>query len=351
MRRAARSLTLVASLALACDEPTPPRLLEPRDATTNVDANDTDAPPVGDVGPERPALPMYEVLRLNASRNEFPEGVAARQGSGYVALGGLGRVLEVSPDGAFRAYADVPTGTTIHGLAFDDTGRLLMVAVSSNPDERGLWRTAAGGGPAAFIAGASGYTGPGSVAVDSRGGVWLTDSAQGAIWKLAADGRSLTRWSNDPLLAGGAVVCGPAQSVRTGANGIVVDLAGSAVFVANTDRATVVRVPIAADGSALPAAVLTPRDCPRLAGAWGLSAGPAGTLLFAASAVDQLTFVTRAGMVSAVSVPMGLLRTPAGVAFDAEAGVVWVASSAYGDAVRPGATPLPGVARIPVRAP
>lgn len=352
MTRGLRAATLAAALALGCDDPAPPRLVDTSDATVARDvANDAADGAFTDAGPDRPALPMFEVLRLNAGRNEFPEGVAARQGSGYVALGALGRVLEVSPDGAYRAYADVPTGVTVHGLAFDNAGRLLLVAVSPRPDESGLWRSATGGGPAAFIAGASGYTGPGAVAVDSAGGVWLTDSTQGAIWRLAADGRSLTRWSNDPLLAGGAVVCGPAQTTRTGANGIVVDLAASAVFVTNTDRATLVRVPIAADGSALPAAVLTPRDCPRLAGPWGLAAGPAGSLVLAAGAVDQLTLATRAGVLTAVSVPAGLLRSPAGVAYDAESGTLWVANSAYAAAVRPGAEVLPGVARVPIRAP
>lgn len=352
MSRGALAAALAAALALGCDGPTPPQLVDRADATVARDVTgDVADGALVDAGPERPALPLYEVLRLNAGRNEFPEGVAARQGSGYVALGVLGRVLEVSPDGAFRAYADVPTGVTVHGLAFDTAGRLLLVAVSPRPDESGLWRSAAGGGPAAFIAGASGYTGPGAVAVDSGGGVWLTDSAQGSIWRLGPDGRSLARWSSDPLLAGGAVVCGPGQTTRTGANGIVVDLAASAVFVTNTDRATLVRVPIAADGSALPAAVITPRDCPRLAGPWGLAAGPTGSLVVAAGAVDQLTLATRAGVLTPVSVPEGLLRSPAGVAYDAEAAVLWVASSAYAAAVRPGAEVLPGVARVPLRAP
>jgi len=348
----ARVATVAATLTLGCSDPTPPRLVDRSDAVAARDATDDVADrALVDVGPERPALPMYEVLRLNAGRNEFPEGVAARQGSGYVALGALGRVLEVSPDGAYRAYADVPTGGTVHGLAFDGAGRLLLVAVSPRPGESGVWRAAAGGGPAAFIAGASGYTGPGAVAVDRGGGVWLTDSAQGSIWRLAPDGRSLTRWSSDPLLAGGAVVCGPAQTVRTGANGIVVDLAASAVFVTNTDRATLVRVPIAADGSALAAVVISPRDCPRLAGPWGLAAGPAGSLVVAAGAVDQLTLATSAGVLTAVSVPEGLLRSPAGVAFDAESGALWVANSAYAAAVRPGGVALPGVVRVPLRAP
>lgn len=346
----AGALALTLALAAGCDDPTPPRLAEP-DAAVRVDASDVgaDGGPLADVGPERPALPMYEVLRLDARRNEFPEGVAARQGSGYVSIPGLGRVIEVSPDGASRAYATVPTNVTAHGLAFDAMGRLLLVAVSPTAGESGLWRAAAGGGPAAFIAGDAQYQGPGAVAVDASGGVWLTDSPRGAIWKLAPDGRSLARWSSDALLAGGAVVCGPAQSVRTGANALVVDLTGSAVYVTNTDHAAVVRVAIAADGSAGPATTFTARDCPRLAGAWGLAAGPGGALLVAAGGVDALTRVAPGGALTAVDAPAGLLRSPAGVAFDAEGGVLWVASSAWADAVRPGATPLPGVARVPVR--
>lgn len=336
---------MVLALSAGCDD-APPALIDTRDAAA--DASDAKAPGDGasDVS-DAPVEPRYEVLTLDAMRSQFPDATATRGGRGYVALRSLGRVIEVSADGSYRAYAEAPSGSTVRGVAFDATGRLLLSVVHPTPAQSGLWRVDAGGGVATLVAHNDGLVNPGGIAVDSIGTVWVTDSDPGAVWTLPMGATSLTRWSNDASLAGGAVVCGPTNGVRTGANGIVVDGARGLVYVTNSDLSSLVRIGIAADGSA-GAVVVSTRDCPRLAGAWGLAMGPGGSLLVAAGLVNKITRVAPDGTLTALDTPMGLLRSPAGLAFDRDLNVAWIANSANADATRPGGMPVPGVVRLPI---
>ncbi len=351
MRRPAlRSVALVLALLAACGETTPPRLTGARYDVPVTDAVDdaVDASDAAPNTPDRPALPMFEVARFDATRAELPDALTTRNGQAYVALRPLGRVLEVSPDGYYRAYAEVPRGLTVRGIAFDQSGVLHLTVVGTDAAQTGVWRAPPGGGMATLLVRDDALRVPGGITFDPRGVMWVTDDDPGAVWRRPPGGQ-MVRWSNDPLLAGGAAVCGPTRRERTGAHGIAVDVPGATVFVTNPDRSTVVRVPFDVGDVPRAAAVITARDCARLSQPWGLAFGPGGDLLVTASASHGLARVTRAGVVSLVSTAPGLLRSPAGVAWDADNQVVWVVSSANEDIERPGGNPLPGVARIPLR--
>lgn len=336
---------LFLALTAGCDD-APPALIDTRDAAA--DAADAKAPGDGATdAADAPVEPRYEVLTLDAMRSEFADATATRDGKGYVALRALGRVIEVSANGSYRAYAQAPSGSTVRGLAFDAMGRLLLSVVHPTPAQTGLWRVDAGGGVATLVAHNDGLVNPGGVTVDSIGTTWVTDSDPGAIWTLPMGATTLTRWSNDASLAGGAVVCGPTNMARTGANGIVVDGARGLVYVTNSDQSSLVRIAIAGDGSA-GAVVVSSRDCPRLAGAWGLALGPGGSLLVAAGLVNKITRVAPDGTLSVIETPLGLLRSPAGLAYDSALNVAWIANSANADATRPGGMPVPGVVRLPI---
>ena len=62
---------------------------------------------------------------------------------------------------------------------------------------------------------------------------------------------NVTKWLTNPLLKGDRNFCPPAQlPLNIGANGIALDKNGISLFVVNTDRASIIRVPIMKDGSA-----------------------------------------------------------------------------------------------------
>ncbi|MFO0652846.1 MAG: hypothetical protein U0326_41905 [Polyangiales bacterium] len=335
-------------LAAGCGDEAPPRLIDPR-ADAAADASDASGDGATDAGGDASTGPRYEVLRLDAARSEFPDAVTTREGRGYVALRSLRRVIEVSPDGNYRAYAEGPPNASIRGIAFDLAGRMLLTVVSTTASQSGLWRVDAGGGVATLFFHDDALVNPAGVAVDSTGALWVTDSDPGAVWRAPPGGGALARWSNAPELAGGAVVCGATGAVRTGANAIAVDLSGGAVYVTNPDRSTVVRLPIASNDAVGTVTVHTSRDCPRLAGAWGITVAPGNTFLVTANTVNAITRVARDGTLTTIDVPAGLLRSPAGLAWDADNAVLWLANSANADATRPGGNPLPGVVRLPIR--
>ncbi len=337
---------LLAATVTACGNNDPPKLIDTRDAST-VDVPDGSV--VLDDGAVVPAdvftLPQYEVVRFDAQRSEFPEGVVTRGGNAYVSFRTLPRVVEVTPTGSYRAYATVPSSGSVRGMAFDAMGRLWLSVVSSGAAQAGVYRAPAGGGEATLVVRDDGLPTPAGLAVDATGAVWVAQSDPGAVWRIAPDG-TLARWTNDAMLTGGGVICGPTGTDRTGANGLVVR--DDAVYVSHTDRSTVIRVARNADGSAGAVSTLTMRDCAKLATAWGVSVGPMGSLLVAASGANAIARVATDGTTTVLSAPMGLLRSPTGVAWDESANVVWVANSANAEAVRAGGVPLPSVARVPV---
>jgi sugar lactone lactonase YvrE len=122
------------------------------------------------------------------------------------------------------------------------------------------------------IAGSEQLMFPNSIAISPHGVVYVSDSLAGEVW--AADGfdGTLERWLSDPLVEGTGATLGP--EVPIGANGLVWQ--DDVLYVANTEQASIVRVPVGGDGSA-GAAVLWTTD-ERLAGIDGLSAGPDGVI-------------------------------------------------------------------------
>src|SRR5262249_61461136 len=90
---------------------------------------------------------------------------------------------------------------------------------------------------------------------DSAGNVYVSDSFQGAIWKVPATGTGAAPqtipWVQDPLLK-------TTGDPPFGANGLGFNQAQSNLFVANTGNDTIVQIPVS--GSPLvagPAAIFT----------------------------------------------------------------------------------------------
>ncbi|MEO6573865.1 MAG: SMP-30/gluconolactonase/LRE family protein, partial [Polyangiaceae bacterium] len=98
---------------------------------------------------------------------------------------------------------------------------------------------------------------------------YVTDPG-GSVYKIPAAGGSVAApWTSDTKL-GTAGACPGASATPTGANGIAFDAAGQAVFVTNTDRGAIVKIPVIAAGAAGTAADLV-ADCGQLKGADGMA--------------------------------------------------------------------------------
>ncbi len=179
-----------------------------------------------------------------------PEGVAvAKDGTVYMSVreGADGVIWSFTASGQGGPLLAVGTGT-IGGLAVTADGEL-FVAMAEGPD-RGVFRVDADG-CVERLPGSETMVFANALAFDARGTLYVTESysldadggfAQGGIWRIPRGGEA-ELWIRDPLLTGiGAVLGFP-----VGANGIA--CYHGDLYVANTDKGLVVRVPILPDGS------------------------------------------------------------------------------------------------------
>lgn len=349
-----RTMGLAASLvafAMGCGDPTP---TPTADAATDAAADATpDAAPDAGAG-------LRFLTRLSAGMGQLAEGIAVRNNALYVGLAPTGQILRVDASGATTAFAQVPIPPSTNpaapngyllGLIFDGAGNLYAAAPSfGTAFQAGVYRVPATGGTATLFArdpmGRMNF--PNGMDFDPAGNLYVTDSASGSVLRVSPDGMTVTPWVTHALLTGvmGANPCGPGAGFPIGANGLVYDAAGMNVYVTNTDRATVVRVPIAAGGAAGAPVVHVAQNCAALAGADGLTRGPDGALYVAANAANAVTRVSLDGAAVTALERGGLLDSPASIAFGSLGGgasSMYVTNAAFTSAQTPGGMPRPGV--------
>jgi sugar lactone lactonase YvrE len=171
--------------------------------------------------------------------------------TGSAASKSPGAICEFEPNGAFERSIPIPAGAggvvsllgvlfegshTVFALDFADTlaggknnGRVLSVNTENGSVQ----------------AIATGFSFPNGIAEDLLGNLYVADSFQGTITRMAQDGSNKTVWSASPLLAGN-----PAAPLPIGANGIAFDLFFQNVYVSNTSFQQIIRIPVERDGSA-----------------------------------------------------------------------------------------------------
>jgi len=217
-------------------------------------------PPEG--GP-KPATATI-VHAFDAASFQLPEGLVVREGKAYVGLAPLGTILETGSDGSTRTYATVPPGGRdgyLTGLAFDAAGNLYAASTRNRPDASattpGIYKIPAGGGAVTKpFASSPKMTFPNGLAFDDKGLLYVTDSAAGIVFRIAADGAA-EEWARGAALEG-SVACRSDLPFPMGANGIV--FARGAAYVLNTSKGSLVKIPVLPDGRAgEPSAVF--EDC------------------------------------------------------------------------------------------
>jgi sugar lactone lactonase YvrE len=270
------------------------------------------------------AISPAEVVAFDPAVGEYPEGIAVSSGGGiYVGLTGLGEIRRIDGDGAMTPVATIPLESGdlgVLGLTFSSQGILYAAVVSSNPSAHGVWRIDRQG-QATHVPGTEVLAFPNDLAFDRRGDLYITDSALGAVWRLARDG-SVSLWTQDPLLEGtgdfglgipigaNGVAFVPGRAGGGGEKGGQGGLAGR-LLVANTEVGQLVEIGVLPDGSAGASRVVA--ASPVLIGLDGIAADPHGRVYGAVNVGNAVVVVnTQEGTVQAVAEGLDF---PAGLAF------------------------------------
>ena len=180
-----------------------------------------------------------------------PSGVAVdKPGNVYVSVreGDRGVIWKYTPDGTPSFFKDVGQAT-IYGLAATANGDVYAAMAAPGP-ERGIYRVDRKGN-AERLPGTEGMILPNGLAFDDRGTLYVTESfsmsatgyGEGGIWRIPPNGAAEV-WLRHPLLTGIGLFGNPPM----GANGIA--YYHGDLFVTNTDKKLVLRIPVEKDGSA-----------------------------------------------------------------------------------------------------
>ena len=181
-----------------------------------------------------------------------PEGVAVdKVGNVFVSVrASSDQVWELSPSGVRTLLADLgEPGGGACGMALDAVGNVYVCRAMTNP---GVYRIAPDG-EVAPLPGTEQTVFPNALAFDDQETLYVTETfsgdissgsfGQGGIWRIAKDGTA-ELWLRDELLTGLPPALFP---FPIGANGV--GFYHGDLYVINTDKALVVRVPVRPDGS------------------------------------------------------------------------------------------------------
>jgi sugar lactone lactonase YvrE len=283
------------------------------------------------------------VVAFDASLGEFPEGVAIdREGDLLVSIAPLGQVRKIGSDGSQSVLATL--GAPAFGLAVDRSGDVYAAVASFDPATHGVWRIDRDGN-SQRLAGSEDIVFPNAIALSpAQKTLYVTDSVLGAVWRIEL-GDAAQLWTRHSLLQGTGII--RPDGLPLGANGIVFH--GHALFVAVTEGARIVRIPVQPDGSPGEPAVFA--AAPQLFTVDGLGADERGDLYAVIIGFHQVIRISRDGSeMTTIATADDGLDFPASIAFGRRErpGLVAFVTNF---AVRPSAHPErpgPGVVRIPV---
>jgi sugar lactone lactonase YvrE len=292
---------------------------------------------------------VEEVVKFDPSKGELPEGLIVVGADARVGFAPTGGVVSVPlAGGAATPFASLPppppNTSLMTGLTVDAAGAIYGALVSFTADAQpGVYKAPAAGGAATLFASDPGMIFPNGFAWTDDGNLFVADSAYGGVFKVSPDGTT-TSWLQDDSLAGDPTACGGAATdLSIGANGIV--RKGQAFYVSSTNKGVLVKVPIAADGTAGAVTVIAGPDC-AIAGIDGIALDDDGTVIGAINKQNKLVRIDASGGITTL-VDGGKLDFPASLAFagTGKDRALYVTSFAYLSATT-GGTPHPSLLRV-----
>jgi hypothetical protein len=156
-------------------------------------------------------------------------------------------LLRISRSGQQAVLVAGLAGEAIGGNVRGRDGSVYYNMLSADPARSGIWRIPPGGAPELMAAIPGAFLN--GLTIDPATQVlYSCDSLAGAIWSVPASGGAATRWLASQALA-------PAQSGpgHIGVNGV--EFHQGAVWASNTDRGTLLRVPVTSAGAPGPVQV------------------------------------------------------------------------------------------------
>ncbi|OXY91767.1 SMP-30/gluconolactonase/LRE family protein [Streptomyces diastatochromogenes] len=266
------------------------------------------APATGD---EPVVTDAHIVAHFDLPTGRTPENIALEgDGSADLTFAFARQVAHVGLDGTTDVRATLPDvanpdtplvhSAVVTGIARAHDGTL-YVNFATGTGETGIWRIAPGGGTPEQIAALPPTGLPNGLALDERRGVlYAADSVLGTVWRVPQSGGPATAWATGTQLrpAGGF-----------GANGIKVHR--GAVWVSNSDRGTLLRIPVREDDTAGPVET----QATALDGIDDFAfAGTGRTVLAALNGSGRVALVGRDGSHTIVLTPTDGLSNPTSVA-------------------------------------
>ncbi|MFJ3174628.1 hypothetical protein ACIPJK_28075 [Streptomyces roseus] len=195
------------------------------------------------------------VAQFSRTAGQTPENIALEpDGAANLTLSLARQVVRVDKHGSARLLAELPAvpnpqtplfrSAVVMGIVRAHDGTL-YVNYATGTSETGIWRIGPHGGTPVQIAQLPADSLPNGLALDEKLGVfYVADTARGLVWRVPLKGGTATIWAAgdtlQPLTTG--------DGYRAGANGIKIH--NGAVWVSNTDRQTLLRIPVRRDGSA-----------------------------------------------------------------------------------------------------
>jgi hypothetical protein len=214
--------------------------------STSVSSSSSSASSAGGSSSGGGSAPEMKFLaKLDAAKAQIPEGlwVTPDSTTAYLGYAFTGQIVAVSlADATVADFASVPAPPAnkgfVTGITQSAAGDLYVAAATLDPAayKGGIYKVPAkGGAVTTLFAADAAMTLPNGLVFDEAGNLFVTDSGLGAVFKISADGQTVTKWFADALLLGDDGASNPCKTplgIPFGANGIA--LVNKAFYVANT---------------------------------------------------------------------------------------------------------------------